>query len=106
MFERVEHVNIDVTGRLKDWIKYAQDSPIWKELIQHECMLDPQRKLPARPNWESGDSSNASANSQSNQSDQRQEQSRPRRERTQADDRHLEHAEMKNPPIDNRTQTE
>ena len=82
MFERVEHVNIDVTGRLKDWIKYAQDSPIWKELIQHECMLDPQRKLPARPNWESRDSSNTGANSQPNQSNQRQEQSGPRQERT------------------------
>ena len=54
MFERVEYVNINVTGRLKDWIKYAQDAPIWKELIQ--CLLDPQHKLPARPNWESRDS--------------------------------------------------
>ena len=72
--------NIDVTGKLKDWIKYAQDAPIWKELIR--CMLDPQRKLPARPNWESRDSSNTGANSQSNQSNQRQEQSGPRRERT------------------------
>ena len=80
MFERVDYVNIDVTGRIKDWIKYAQDAPIWKELIR--CMLDPQRKLPARPNWESRDSSNTGANSQSNQSNQRQEQSGPRRERT------------------------
>ena len=30
MFERVEYVNIDITGRLnKDWIKYAQDAPIF-----------------------------------------------------------------------------
>ena len=80
LFERIEYVNIDAKGNLKDWIKYAQDSPIWKELIR--CMLDPQRKLPDRPNWESGNSSNTGANSQSNPSDQRQEQSGPRRERT------------------------
>ncbi|EJK68521.1 hypothetical protein THAOC_10284, partial [Thalassiosira oceanica] len=41
-------------------IKYAQDAPIWKELIR--CMLDPQRKLPDRPNWESRNSSNTGAN--------------------------------------------
>ena len=45
MFKRVDYVNIDVTGKLKDWIKYDQDAPIWMELIR--CMLDPQRKLPA-----------------------------------------------------------
>jgi len=64
MFERIEYVNIDATGRLQDWIKYAQDASVWKELIQ--CMLDPQRELPARPNWGSRDSSNRGANSQSN----------------------------------------
>ena len=37
MFERIEYVNVDATGRLKDWIKYAQDASIWKELIR--CML-------------------------------------------------------------------
>ncbi|EJK53731.1 hypothetical protein THAOC_26768 [Thalassiosira oceanica] len=79
MFERIEYVNIDATGRLQDWIKYAQDASVWKELIQ--CMLDPQRELPARPNWGSRDSSNRGANSQSNSSSQRQEQSGPRQER-------------------------
>ena len=80
LFKRIEYVNIDAKGNLKDWIKYAQDSPIWKELIR--CMLDPQRKLPDRPNWESRNSSNTGANSQSNPTGQRQEQSGPRRERT------------------------
>ena len=79
MFERIEYVNIDATGRLQDWIKYAQDASVWKELIQ--CMLDPQRELPARPNWGSRDSSNRGANSQSNSSSQRREQSGPRQER-------------------------
>ena len=27
MFERVDYVNVDVIGRLKDWIKYAQETP-------------------------------------------------------------------------------
>ncbi|EJK64258.1 hypothetical protein THAOC_15025, partial [Thalassiosira oceanica] len=65
--------------RLQDWIKYAQDASVWKELIQ--CMLDPQRELPTRPNWGSRDSSNRGANSQSNSSSQRREQSGPRQER-------------------------
>ncbi|EJK60034.1 hypothetical protein THAOC_19684 [Thalassiosira oceanica] len=53
---------------------------IWKELIQ--CMLDPQRELPTRPNWGSRDSSNRGANSQSNSSSQGREQSGPRQGRT------------------------
>ena len=80
LFERVEYVTIDAKGSLKDWIKYAQDAPIWKDLIR--CMLDPRRKIPDRPNWESRNSSNTGANSQSNQSSQRQDQSGPRQERT------------------------
>jgi len=80
MFERIEYVNVDATGRLKDWIKYAQDASIWKELIR--CMLDPQRELPARPNWGSRDSSNRGANSQSNSPGQGREQSGPRQGRT------------------------
>ncbi|EJK52263.1 hypothetical protein THAOC_28486 [Thalassiosira oceanica] len=79
MFERIEYVNIDATGRLQDWIKFAQDASVWKELIQ--CMLDPQRELPARPNWGSRDSINRGVNSQSNSSSQRREQSGPRQER-------------------------
>ena len=101
LFERIEYVNIDAKGNLKDWIKYAQDSPIWKELIR--CMLDPQRKLPDRPNWESGNSSNTGANSQSNHLTKGR--SNPAHgEKEQADGRHLEQAEMKNPPIDSGTQ--
>ena len=81
MFERIiKYVNVDATGRLKDWIKYAQDASIWKELIR--CMLDPQRELPARPNWGSRDSSNRGANSQSNSPGQGREQSGPRQGRT------------------------
>ena len=80
MFERIEYVNVDATGRLKDWIKYAQDASIWKELIR--CMLDPQRELPARPNWGSRDSSNRGANSQSISPGQGREQSGPRQGRT------------------------
>ncbi|EJK66386.1 hypothetical protein THAOC_12700 [Thalassiosira oceanica] len=56
-----------------------QDASVWEELIQ--CMLDPQRELPARPNWGSRDSSNRGVNSQSNSSSQRREQSSPRQER-------------------------
>jgi len=38
LFERVEYVTIDAKGSLKDWIKYAQDAPTWKEPIR--CMLN------------------------------------------------------------------
>ena len=83
----------------QDWIKYAQDTPIWKELIQ--CMLDPQRKLPARPNWESRGSSNSQVQTVSliNLTKGRSNPAHGKKE--QADDRHLNDAEMKNPPIDN-----
>ncbi|EJK48921.1 hypothetical protein THAOC_32244 [Thalassiosira oceanica] len=83
-------------GRLQDWIKYAQDASIWKELIP--CMLDPQRDLPTRPNWGSRDSSNRCANSQPNSSSQRaKDGSNPAHggKEKQADDHHPELAESR-----------
>ncbi len=80
MFERVEFVNIDAKGNLKDWMEYAQDASIWKELIR--CMRDPQRELLARPNLGSRNSSNRGTNSQPNPPGQGREQSGPRQGRT------------------------
>ncbi|EJK64411.1 hypothetical protein THAOC_14854 [Thalassiosira oceanica] len=101
MFERIEYVNIDAKGNLKDWIKYAQDASVWKELIQ--CMLDPQRELPARPNWGSRIAAievrivslTHLAKDGSNPAHGKKEQ---------ADDHHPELAEKKNLPEDNGTQ--
>ncbi|EJK50458.1 hypothetical protein THAOC_30567 [Thalassiosira oceanica] len=68
-----------------------------KELIR-SCMLDPQRELPARPNWGSRDSSDRGANSQSNSSSQRREQSGPRGKKEQADDHHPGRASREEEP--------
>ena len=50
LFERIEYVKINNQGSIKDWIKYAQHSDIWKELIS--CLKDPTKELPKRPEWD------------------------------------------------------
>ena len=50
LFDKVNYVMIDDQGSLKDWIKYAQDPAIWRELIC--CLLDSTKELPKQPNWD------------------------------------------------------
>ncbi|EJK72454.1 hypothetical protein THAOC_06015 [Thalassiosira oceanica] len=92
--------------QLQDWIKYAQDASVWKELIQ--CMLDPQRELPTRPkNWESRDSSNRGALRIVSLTHLAKDGSNPpirphgKEDQAGRDDHHLELAEKKNLPADN-----
>ena len=81
-FERVEYVNIDVTGRLKDWIKY-QVTPIWKDLIRcARPATNTKTSSYIRPNCENCEKAGITATQvgakrQSNSTGQRQEQSAP-----------------------------
>ncbi|EJK53777.1 hypothetical protein THAOC_26709, partial [Thalassiosira oceanica] len=48
MFERIECVNVDATGRPRmDWVC----SRGFTLEGTHSMLLDPQRELPTRPNW-------------------------------------------------------
>ncbi|EJK65511.1 hypothetical protein THAOC_13615 [Thalassiosira oceanica] len=103
MFERIEYVNIDAKGNLKDWIKYAQDASVWKELIQ--CMLDPQRELPAID--QTGEAAGIAAIEVRivSLTHLAKDGSNPAHgKKEQADDHHPELAEKKNLPEDNGTQ--